>query len=59
MISMAVYDGRKKEHELMEKLIRHTAARMTDQRWQLDFFEKLDQLDGFIKKRTAFGLALL
>lgn len=41
MISMAVYDGRKKEHELMEKLIRHTAARMTDQRWQLDFFEKL------------------
>ena len=56
MISMAVYDGRKKEHELMEKLIRHTAARMTDQRWQLDFFEKLDQLDGFIKNEPLLDL---
>ena len=57
MVSMMVYDPRAEELELMKRLIRQTAAVLTEEKWQMEFFVAREQVASFLKDRPLLDLA--
>lgn len=57
MVSMMVYDPHTEEMELMKKLIRQAAAVLTEEKWQMEFFARREQVAAFLKDRPLLDLA--
>lgn len=57
MVSMIVYDPQAEELELMKKLIRQAAAMLTEEKWNMEFFAKREQVAAFLRDRPLLDLA--
>lgn len=56
MVSMMVYDPHTEELELMKTLIRKAAAVLTEEKWQMDFFARREQVAQFLKDRPLLDM---
>lgn len=56
MVSMIVYDPHAEELELMKKLIRQAAAALTEEKWNMEFFAKREQVAAFLRDRPLLDL---
>ncbi len=56
MVSMMVYDPHTEELELMKTLIRKAAAVLTEEKWQIDFFARREQVAQFLKDRPLLDM---
>lgn len=56
MVSMMVYDPHAEELELMKTLIRKAAAVLTEEKWQMDFFARREQVAQFLKDRPLLDM---
>ena len=57
MVSMIVYDPQAEEMELIKKLVRQAAAVLTEEKWQMEFFTRREQVAAFLKDRPLLDLA--
>lgn len=57
MISMMVYDSRGEEREMMQHTIRQAAARLTEEKLELAYFERLEQMNVFLKGSPLLDMA--
>lgn len=57
MISMMVYNSRNEERELMQHTIRQAAARLTEEKLELEYFERLEQMTAFLKGSPLLDMA--
>ncbi|RKJ02692.1 LytTR family transcriptional regulator [bacterium D16-54] len=57
MVSMIVYDPHAEEMELIKKLVRQAAAVLTEEKWQMEFFTRREQVAAFLKDRPLLDLA--
>lgn len=57
MISMMVYDSRGEEREMMQHTIRQAAARLTEEKLELAYFERLEQMSVFLKGSPLLDMA--
>ncbi len=57
MVSMLVYDPHAEELELMKTLIRRTAAALTEEKWQMEFFARREQVAAYLKDRPLVDMA--
>ena len=57
MISMMVYDSRGEEREMMQHTIRQAAARLTEEKLELACFERLEQMNVFLKGSPLLDMA--
>lgn len=57
MISMMVYDSRGEEREMMKHTIRQAAARLTEEKLELAYFERLEQMNVFLKGSPLLDMA--
>lgn len=53
---MIVYDPHAEELELMKKLIRQAAAALTEEKWNMEFFAKREQVAAFLRDRPLLDL---
>lgn len=53
---MIVYDPHTEELELMKKLIRQAAAALTEEKWNMEFFAKREQVAAFLRDRPLLDL---
>lgn len=56
MVSMVVYDPQPEERELMKVLIRKAAAALTEEKWQMEFFAKREQVAAFLNDRPLLDM---
>ena len=56
MIFAMIYNSRTEEQEYIVKALRRAAAALTEERWQIDCFEKKEQLEAFAKEETLIDL---
>lgn len=54
---MIVYDPHAEEMELIKKLVRQAAAVLTEEKWQMEFFTRREQVAAFLKDRPLLDLA--
>lgn len=57
MISMMVYNSRNEERELMQHTIRQAAAHLTEEKLELEYFERLEQMTAFLKGSPLLDMA--
>lgn len=57
MISMMVYDSRSEERELMQHTIRQAAAHLTEEKLDLAYFERMEQMRVFLKESPLLDMA--
>lgn len=57
MISMMVYDNRSEERELMQHTIRQAAAHLTEEKLELAYFERMEQMRVFLKESPLLDMA--
>lgn len=57
MISMMIYDPQHGERELIQKTVRQVAARLTDEKWQMDYFAELTELENHLQESPLLDLA--
>lgn len=57
MISMMVYDSRSEERELMQHTIRQAAAHLTEEKLELAYFERMEQMSVFLKESPLLDMA--
>lgn len=57
MISMMVYDNRSEERELMQHTIRQAAAHLTEEKLELAYFERMEQMSVFLKESPLLDMA--
>ena len=57
MISMMVYDSRGEERKMMQHTIRQAAARLTEEKLELAYFERLEQMNVFLKGSPLLDMA--
>ena len=56
MISILVYDSLAEELEMMKHIIPRAAARLTDEKWRMEYFSDREQLLGFIREQPLLDL---
>ena len=56
MIFAMIYNSRTEEQEYIVKALRRAAAALTEERWQIDCFEKKEQLETLAKEETLLDL---
>ena len=54
---MMIYDPRAEEQELLKKAARQTAARLTEERWQIYAFDTLEQVAQLVRGSPLLDLA--
>lgn len=54
---MMVYDSRHGERELMERTIRRAAARFTEEKWELPYFEQMEPMLAYLKDGPLLDMA--
>ena len=52
---MMIYDPRAEEQELLKKAARQTAARLTEERWQIYAFDTLEQVAQLVRGEPTDG----
>lgn len=56
MISAMIYNPHKEERESLLKALRHAAAVLTEEKWQIEYFDRREQLDQFLKEDVLLDL---
>lgn len=56
MISAVIYNPHTKERESLLKVLRQAAAVLTEEKWQIEYFDKQEQLDAFLKEDVLLDL---
>lgn len=57
MVSMMVYNPKSGERGMIGDTIRRTAARLTDEKWKLDYFERPEPMLDFLKDSPLLDFA--
>lgn len=57
MISMMVYDSRNEEREMMQHTIHQAAAHLTEEKLELAYFDRLEQLAAFLNGSPLLDMA--
>ncbi|MCI9162207.1 MAG: LytTR family transcriptional regulator [Lachnospiraceae bacterium] len=56
MVFLMVYDPHTEELELMKTLVRKAAAALTEEKWQMDFFARREQVAQFLRDRPLLDM---
>lgn len=56
MISAMIYNPHTQERESLLKALRQAAAVLTEEKWQIEYFDKREQLDAFLKEDMLLDL---
>ncbi len=57
MVSMMVYNTREKDRDMIQEAVRHAAAYLTEEKWELNYFEQMERMRKFLADGPLLDLA--
>ena len=57
MVSMMVYNSRDQERDMIQRTVLQAAAHLTEEKWELRYFEKMEQMKEFLADSPLLDLA--